>query len=200
MTVYLPYSSVLTGAAFLLYEFKQVTKLKNHGLTDQEIKQKVIDENIFQYEKMSSLKRGLPSILRRVNALDEKLRYLATEESIDATKVINLYAIMKTDRLFFEFMEEVIKMKLMMNDDTLEKRDLNIYFTEKAEKNAEMANWTEATTKKLKQVFIKILLDTGMLKDKHSGELKRLIIDEAIKSHLYQIGDKRYIQAMGDEM
>jgi len=194
----LEYSSVLTGASFMLYEFKQVIMLKEQGHSDQEIRQKVVTDNLFQYEKISSLKRGLPSILRRVNTLDETLRKLVIEESFEFGKFINLYAIMKTDRLFFEFMNEVIHEKLQANDYSFEKKDLNTYFTVKAEQDENIASWTEATVQKLKQVYVKILLETGLIKDKKSGELNRLIIDEQIKDHLTHIGDARYVRAMGE--
>lgn len=198
MTMELEYSSVLTGASFMLYEFKQVVKLKELGLSDQDIRQKVITENLFQYEKTSSLKRGLPSILRRANALDETLRKFVIEESVEFGKVINLYAIMKTDRLFFEFMMETITEKLHANDNTFDKKDLNSFFTVKAEQDGKIAGWTDATIRKLKQVYVKILLETGFLTDKQSGELNRIIIDEQIKNHLKHIGDAKYLRAMGE--
>lgn len=194
----LEYSSVLTGAAFMFFEFKQVTMLKDQGLSDQEIRKKVVEENLFQHAKKSSLQRGLPSILRRVKVLDSTLRKMVIEDSIEVGKVINLYAIMKTDRLFFEFMEEVVHEKLQLNNYNLEKKDLNTYFTVKVEQNVNIANWTEATIHKLKLVYLKILLDSGLLKDKKSGELSRFVIDEQVRNHLFLNGDGRFIRAMGE--
>lgn len=198
MTIELEYSSVLTGAGFMLYEVKQIVVLKEQGFSDTEIKQKVLEENVFQYEKMSSIKRAFPYILKRVNVLDETLLQLITKESLETAKIINLYAIMKSDRLFFEFMHEVIQEKLQKNDYLLEKKDVNSYFTAKAEQSDFIESWSETTIQKLKQVYKKILLETGMLKSLKTGELNRLIIDEQIKNHLSHIGDNRYVRAMGE--
>src|SRR5690606_19925266 len=123
MTSELEYSSVLTGAAFMFFEFKQVVMLKEQGLSDQEIRKKVVDENLFQHTKISSLQRGFPSILRRANVLDSTLRKMVIEDSMEVGKFINLYAVMKTDRLFYEFMEEVVYEKLRLNNNILEKKD-----------------------------------------------------------------------------
>ena len=194
----LEYSTSLTGAGFMLYEFKQVAKLKTEGHSDQEIRKKVITENLFEYKKISSLKRGLPSIIRRVNVLDEQLRKLVIEESIEIQKVINIVAIMKTDRLFFEFTDEVIKEKLQANDYYFERKDLNLFFAIKAEQDEAVASWSEATVQKLKQVHMKILTETGVLRDLKSGELNRLIIDEQLKDHFMQIGDAKYVHAIGE--
>jgi hypothetical protein len=182
----------------MLYEFKQLVALKVKHYSDKEIKEKVIKENIFQYEKISSLKRGIPYLLVRVNALDEALKEMVIEGSLEVIKIINLYSIMKTDRLFFEFMDEVIKEKIQSNNLVLEKKDLNAYFAEKAEQDEGIANWSESTIQKLKQVYKKILLETGMLKNKHTGEISRLIIDESFMHHLIEIGDARYLRAMGE--
>lgn len=198
MTLEFEYSSALTGAAFMLYEVKQVAQLVDQGLTEKEIRQKVLEENIFQYEKMSSIQRALPYIIKRVNLLDVELRKMLMEGSLETSKTINLYAIMKFDRLFFEFMQEVIYEKFQRNDYTLEKKDVNAFFTAKIEQSDIIASWSETTIGKLKQVFKKILLETGMLKNLRSGELNRIIIDDQVKSYLNQIGDAVYVKVMGE--
>ena len=182
----------------MFYEFKQVVSLKAAGASDKEIRTKVLEDNLFQHTKQSSIRRGLPSIIRRANVLDEILRRFVIEESFDVGKVINLYAIMKTDCLFFEFMDEVIAEKLKANDYSFEKKDINMYFTVKAEQDGNIAGWTETTIQKLKQVYKKILLETGLIKDKKSGELNQLLIDERVKAHLIHIGEKQYVRAMGE--
>lgn len=194
----LEYSAILTGAPFLFYEFRQVVSLKEQGLNDMEIKEKVLTENLFQYKLKSSLKRSLPSLLRRVNELDETLRKMVLEDAMGSGKIINLYAIMKTDRLFFEFMNEVIREKFEQNYERLEKKDINLYFVSKAEQDAGVASWSEQTINKLKQVFIKILFESGILKDKNTGEIHRPLMNEDLKQHLIDIGDIAYVQAMGE--
>lgn len=193
----LQYSSSLTGASFLLYELKQVIGLKIQGLNDKEIKQRVTEENLFQYKYESSIKRSLPSVLRRVNALDETLYQMVLEEPLETGKIINLYAIMKTDRLFFEFMDEVIREKYESNNLLIETKDLNLYFTVKAEQDKKVAGFTEKTIAKLKQVFYKVLFESGILKDKKTGELSRILMDDDTKEYIIRIGDGQFVKAMG---
>ena len=61
-----------------------------------------------------------------------------------------------------------------------------------------VAAWTEQTINKLKQVYVKYLHDSGLLKNKKTGELIRLLMDEQLKRHLIQIGDIAYVRAMGE--
>lgn len=198
MTMDLEYSSVLTGAGFMLYEVKQVAKLKQQGYSDKEIRYKVLEENIFQYEKLSSVKRAMPYILKRVDLLDELLMQLLIDEPYEVGKVVNLYAIMKFDRLFYEFMQEVVAEKLNNNDYYLDKVDVNVFFAAKMEQSVFMTSWSDTTVAKLKQVFKKILLNAGLLKDLKSNELNRLYIDERVKIHLNHLGEAKYLQAMGE--
>ncbi|WP_339179328.1 DUF1819 family protein [Paenibacillus sp. FSL R5-0701] len=198
MTIELGYSVTITGASFLFYELKQVVGLKILGLTESQIKKKVAEENLFQYQVKSSITRSLPSVLRRAGVLDEALCHMVLEHSLESGKIINLYAIMKTDRLFFEFMTEVIQEKFNADNYLLEKKDLNLYIASKAEQNAGVAAWTEQTITRLKQVYVKVIHDSGLLKDKKSGELSRPMMDEQLKQHLIQIGDIAYVRAMGE--
>lgn len=198
MTKELDYSATLTGASFLLYEFKQVLKLKRQGLSDDEIKKKVIEENVFEYKFTSSLKRIVPSVIRRANALDDQLQEWVLNSPLEEGKIINLYAIMKTDKLFFEFMNEVIREKLEANNYLLEKKDLNVFFITKAEQDEKMQKWTELTINKLKQVYMKLLYEAGLLKNKKTGEMNRLLLDESLKRYLSNIGDTAYLKAMGE--
>ncbi|MCM3128126.1 DUF1819 family protein [Paenibacillus sp. MER 78] len=198
MSTELEYSATLTGSSFLFFEFKQVVSLKVQGLNEQEIREKVLSENLFQYQVSASLKRSIPSVIRRTSILDNTLCQLVLEHSLESGKIINLYAIMKTDRLFYEFMNEVIREKLESNTYLLEKKDLNLYFNSKAEQDEGIAGWTEQTVTKLKNVIQRILLESGVLKDKKTGELSRIMMDEQLKQHLIQIGDIAYVRAMGE--
>ena len=194
----LEYSSSLNGASYLLFELKQVVKLQQLGLSQKDIRKKVVEENVFQFENKGRITRTLPSVMRRAKVVDPTLALLMMEGSIEMSKVINLYAIMKTDLLFYEFMDEVISEKLQNNDYLIEKKDINIFFTNKAEQSAKVASWSDINIEKLKRAFMQVLFESGILKERRGEELNRLIIDEELKNHLISIGDARYVRAMGE--
>lgn len=198
MTIELEYSSSLNGASFLLFELKQVAKLKRMDLTPEEIRRRVVEENLFQFEKKGRINRTLPSIMRRAEVIDSVLADLMVEGSIEISKVINLYAIMKTDLLFFEFMNEVISEKFRQNDYLIEKKDMNVFFTAKAEQSEKVASWSAINTEKLKRAYMQVLYESGILKERRGNELNRLIIDRQLSEHLIHIGDAQYVHAMGE--
>lgn len=189
------YSTSLTGAGFRFYEFKLVVSLIEEGLTDEEIRKKVFEENLFQ-QKASSTTRSFPYILKRARALDDQLRKFVLEESNQLAKQINFYAIMKTDLLFHEFMDEVIKNKLQNNDLIYERKDINIFFYEKAYGNEKLANWSESTLKRLKSSYNRLLLEIGYLTKLSSTDLIPVQMDDLLRDYLIKIGDKKYVEAM----
>ncbi|ACB59798.1 Protein of unkown function DUF1819 putative inner membrane [Exiguobacterium sibiricum 255-15] len=198
MTIELEYSSSMNGASYLLFELKQVVKLKQEGFSIEEIRSKVVDENLFQFENKGRIKRTLPSVMKRAHVIDSALAILMLEGSIEMSKVINLYAIMKTDLLFFEFMDEVISEKLRNGDYLIEKKDINLFFEAKLEQSEKISSWSDINIEKLKRAFMQVLFESGFLKSRQSKELGHIIIDEQIKEYLNRIGDVRYVRAMGE--
>lgn len=194
------YSGKLTGESFLLYELKIVAKLKKEGYTDKEIRKMVLEENLFQYKFTSSISRRLTPLMQRINLLDEKLIDRLIEDPLGDGIVINLYSIMKNDRLFFEFMNEVMKEKLKSNNEVLEKKDINIFIETKIEQNEDIASWSDSTVNKIKQVIKKILIEAKVVEDNKTGTVKKIIMSDWIKNYLSKLGEEKYILAMGERI
>ena len=194
------YSGKLTGESFLLYELKIVAKLKKEGYTDKEIRKMVLEENLFQYKFTSSISRRLTPLRQRINLLDEELIDRLIEDPLGDGIVINLYSIMKNDRLFFEFMNEVMKDKLKSNNEVLEKKDINIFIETKIEQNEDIASWSDSTVNKIKQVIKKILMEAKVVEDNKTGIVKKIIMSDWIKNYLIKSGEEKYILAMGERV
>ena len=194
------YSGKLTGESFLLYELRIVAKLKKEGYTDKEIRKMVLEENLFQYKFTSSISRRLTPLMQRINLLDEELIDRLIEDPIGDGIVINLYSIMKNDRLFFEFMNEVMKEKLKSNNEVLEKKDINIFIETKIEQNEDIASWSDSTVNKIKQVIKKILMEAKVVEDNKTGIVKKIIMSDWIKNYLIKSGEEKYILAMGERV
>lgn len=192
------YSAKLTGESFLLYELKVVSKLKKEGFSDKEIRKKVLEENLFQYKFKSSISRRLGPLIKRANSIDNNLLNMLLEDPLGYGVIINLYTIMKNDRLFFEFMNEVIREKIEYNYNFIEKKDINIFFTAKSEQSEVVSGWSDKTIAKLKQVILKILLEVGIIEDIKTGKINKPLIPIELKDYLLGIGEEKYIKAMGE--
>lgn len=122
------------------------------------------------------------------------------EDPLGEGLIVNLYAIMKNDRLVFEFMNEVVRERITTNDLYLEKKDINVFITGKKEQSEIVSKWSDETIAKIKQVIFRILSESGLLVDKKTGKLSRLIIRQEFKDYLVNIGDGDYLEAMGEDI
>lgn len=177
------YKANLTGAWFLFFEIKQVLKLLIAGVSEMEIRKRVFDDNLFQFKYESSIKRAYPSVISRAKHLNLNMQQLLIDGSVDDARLLNLLAIMKDDELFADFMLEIISEKYHSNILHLEKKDINMFFNQKAEQHPKMATWTFNTFQKLRSVYTKILVESGILQDVKSGKLNPI----HISSYLYSV-------------
>ena len=191
------YKSTIKSRPYLYKETKKASSLINKGLSVEEIKEKSLEDNIFQLESEARKKEVASIITARLKNLDEHIIYSIENSNIETSKVLVLYAILKTDRLFFEFINEVYKEKILLKDLFIRDKDFGVFFQNKREQSEKVASWSEYTFKKLKQVYIRILFESGLIANqKGDKEIIVPIIENEIKEYLYSIGDKVYINAV----
>lgn len=191
------YKSTIKSRPYLYKETKKASSLINKGLSVEEIKEKSLEDNIFQLESEARKKEVASIITARLKNLDEHIIYSIENSNIETSKVLVLYAILKTDRLFFEFINEVYKEKILLKDLFIRDKDFGVFFQNKREQSEKVASWSEYTFKKLKQVYIRILFESGLIANqKGDREIRVPIIENEIKEYLYSIGDKVYINAV----
>ena len=129
------YKSTIKSKPFFYKESKKAASLMIQGLNNVEIKNKSINENIFQVNTENRRKEIASTVLKRLSVLDDYMLQKIAEGSMETSKILVLISIMKTDRLFFEFMSEVFREKIILKDFYLNDADFNIYFERKKEQS-----------------------------------------------------------------
>lgn len=191
------YKSTIKSRPYLYKETKKASSLINRGLSVEEIKEKSLEDNIFQLESEARKKEVASIITARLKNLDEHIIYSIENSNVETSKILVLYAILKTDRLFYEFINEVYKEKILLKDLFIRDKDFGMFFQNKREQSEKVASWSEYTFKKLKQVYIRILFESGLIvNQKGDKEIRVPIIENEVKEYLYSIGDKVYINAV----
>jgi hypothetical protein len=154
------YNGGLTREQFLFYEIRIVASLMLQGLNRNEIIEKIKDENLFQFptERMISSIAG--ACFRRIDALEsDTLVYHLANSPAEVAKQINLYAMMKYNRIVWDFMTTVIGEKYRTQEFEFSKKDLNVFFFRLQEQNDSVASWSDGTIAKIKQVLTKSLVE-----------------------------------------
>lgn len=185
-----PYSAVITREQFLFYEVRTTAELLNEGLSSEEVIERIISENLFQYPTEKSLRRMANVCLKRLNSLedDSLVEAIATEPS-NVSKQICLYAMMKQYRLIWDFMITVIGEKYRSSDDTYGKIDLNSFFLRLQEQDDGVATWSDSTIVKLKQVITKTLVENEYLDNNRATKLNPVTINFILENSIRENGD-----------
>ena len=100
------------------------------ALSEEEIVQKVWEQNLFQYPTEKLLKNKVWACIRRLNALDDvpALTDILANGSASEAKLAALIAMMLKSALLAEFMVSVIGEKYRTLDPTLSRKDLSLFF------------------------------------------------------------------------
>ena len=191
------YSAGLMSQSFWFIEIKKIIKLISDGKSEDEIKKMCIEENLFGAAKEYRAKRMYGYIWNRTKRLDNTLMELFLDSDLATQKIINLIAILRSDRLFFEFVFEVYREKNIIGTQVLEDADANIFFKNKEIQSEDIAAWKDTTKRKLRQVYFNYLTDANLLTvvDK-KRTITPPILDIALERYLEACGDGAIIKAI----
>ena len=138
------YNGSLTREQFLFFEIRVVASLIAEGLNRDEILKMIQEENLFQFptERMISSIAG--TCFKRIDALEsETLVYQLANAPADVAKQINLYAMMRYNKVVWDFMTTVIAEKYRTQEFEFSKKDLNVFFFRLQEQNDTVASWSD---------------------------------------------------------
>lgn len=181
----------------MVYETNEVVQKYLEYKDWNKVRELVVDENIMQKQSLSSRKRVLIELKRRIESLTPyQLEYMKESSSADL-RTLTFLSILKTYRFIFEFMTEVISKKVLMFDYKILNSDYESFYESKKFGIHQLESITKNTEYKLKQVLFKILEEAGLIdttrnkniqKPHLSNEVCELIIKDNpiyLKAFLY---------------
>lgn len=191
------YSAGLVSQSFWFVEMKNIVKLLNEDKSAEEIKRLCIEENFFGAANEYRAKRMYGYIWSRAKKLDKTLIDLFLTSDLATQKIVNLLTVLRSDRLFFEFMFEVYREKNILGLRELEEADLNIFFKNKEIQSEDIANWADNTKRRLRSIYVNYLTDANLIT---IVDKKRMItppiLDTALERYLKDCGDGAIIKAI----
>lgn len=191
------YSAGMVSRPFWFIESKKVIELLKDNISYEEIRRRAVEENLFGVAKEYRAKEIFNTVTRRIQSLDPNFAGLFWSSGLTTQKALILLSVMKTDRLFFEFLYEVYRGKLLLGQTSIIDGDFNAFFNEKRSQSAKVAQWKEYTLWKLKNSYINFLSDAGMIKrDAKLIELTPPTLDDAVENYLKTNGMRPYLNAI----
>ena len=199
------YSAGLMSQSFWFVEFRHYLRYKKENISDDEIKRRITEENLFGAPNDYRAHRIGNYLSARASRLsqDEIMLFFACD--ITSQKLMNLICIMRQDRLLFEFINEVYREKVMLGAETIDLSDGRAFFTEKEKQDDTVAGWQDKTKSRLISTYLNFMTDAGLLSmsermpgNGKSGTRKVMIPlpDEALQHHLETTGELTILKAI----
>ena len=193
----LPYSAGLMSQSCWFIEFKKLVQLIADGKSEEEIKQDCLVNNLFGYAKEYRAKRVYGYLTNRAKMLDQPLINLFMSSDVQTQKLINLIAIIRGDRLFFEFLFEVYREKSILGHEILEDTDFNVYFRDKGNQSEVVDAWSESTKKHLRSNYSTCMMDAGLLRAEGKQRcITPPIVDTALMNYMKECGEEPLLRAI----
>ena len=191
------YSSGLVSESFWFIEFKKIIKLRNESKSWDDIKNLCLNNNLLGISKEYRARRIYGYLKNRVDVLDEGLMNIFINADLATQKIINIIAIAKKNRLFFEFLYEVYREKVLLGAIELTDSDINIFFKNKQEQDEDISKWTDVTLKRLRSTYMNFLTDAGFLTviDKQRS-ITPPILEISLENYLKDNGEKQMLKAI----
>ena len=191
------YSAGMVKLSFWFAEFRKVIELLSSGKTLREIKQMNVQENIFSAPTQARAIQIFNTVSTRVKGLDSSFYAVFAKSDISTQKFIALIAVMRTDSLFFDFVYEVYREKLILGIDELADSDVGIFFKNKQLQSEKVAKWTDYTLKRLGTCYKTMLMEAGLI-DQGTGTRKILkpILDKDLEECLKINGMETTLRAL----
>lgn len=196
MNVNCPYNGGLTAEQSLFYEIRIVSKMYLEGVSVDDAIEAVKADNLFQYPTERLVSRMTRACYKRMDALNnDHLRNEIAYAPVEIAKQINLYAMMRYNRLVYEFLVGVIGEKFRNQDFSFSRKDLNTFFSRLQEQNDYVAEWSDSTLSKIKQVLTKVLVETGYLDTFKSEKLNLVFLCSELEEGIRENNDSEALAA-----
>ena len=170
------YKGSLTREQFLFYEIRVAARLLSEGNTRQEATAKIVEDNLFQFPTERMISSIANTCYNRLDILNSSMLVdrIANGDAENA-KLINLYAMMRSNKIVWDFMVTVIGEKFRTQDFSIEVKDFNLFMMRLQEQNEDVASWSDKTIAKIKQVLKKSLAEAGYLDSTKSTTLNPVL-------------------------
>jgi len=155
------YKMSFTTGALLYHESVKAAELYVEVQDWATVKKRIIESNLFQARRESTLKRVCNEIISRLKLLSPELIQIISDGS--RQDQILWVAVCRRHNFIHDFAIEVIREKFLRMDYSFSELDYDVFFDTKTEWHDELNGLKDSTKKKLRQVVLKMLRDAEII-------------------------------------
>lgn len=176
------YKTTIIRSALWYNESKKTVKYMLSGLNKTEITQKATQENIYQVNTETRSKNIANTTFNRMSVYSEELLEEFLKTDIITSKVIVLISVMATDKLFYEYMNEVYREHKILDNKQLTNKAFDKFIEHKRVESEKISQWSQEVIRRMRSTYIKLLKEAGLIDQKNN--IKAIYIDYEIEKML----------------
>lgn len=178
------YSAGFTSEGWFQQEIEYTLDQLHKGFSRKEIRNKVIEDNVFLLRSESAISKRFQIVYRRAKTLYPTLSDYYFNGTNADQKVLLLYSFLKCYRYAYENFYELIVYRYQHKNGTLKVSDMSFYMEEKEQQSADIANWHIATKKKINSTLLLFYRESGMIElVENEYKVSPLHVSQALKQY-----------------
>lgn len=184
------YRTTIKNCPLFYQETKRINQLLLDGATQEEIMNKVVEQDFLQLSSLTQRKTVGNELVYRVTLIDKTMQEMIQQEDNQTSKTLVVYSIICADRLFQEFVREIYLDKLVTLHSELSKKEVIRFFERKAQTNEIVGKWKEYTYDRLASSFLQVLNEAGWINEikKSHYRIEKPFISTRARNYLKKEG------------
>ena len=192
------YSAGAVKFSLWFMEFRKAVQLLASGNSFEDIKKMSDEDNLFGASTPARAKMIYSTVTARIKKLDPGFYQLFLDSDLSTQKLFALTGSLAHDTLFFDFVYEVLREKMIVGTNIITDADIRIFFKDKVAQDEQVAKWTEQTLNRLGRSYKTHLFEAGLLDDSKGGAERKIlkpILDPVFKHWLEDFGYEQIAKA-----
>ena len=190
------YTSTITSSSLRLRESRIIAGLLLNGVSPEEWKREIKDNNVLQMGSPESVNRVSLLLRTRLESLGPGLWQMVRDgDRTLATQAVFAGAV-KESRLLGDFLDITVREQRLLYAEKLEPLLWNEFIAGCRGRDPEMPHWSDATIQKLRSAVFSMLAEAGYLKDTRTLQLQNVFVVPQLSAYLRQQGETYVLRCL----
>ena len=190
------YTATITTASLRLRESRIMADLLLQGVSADEWKKAVIEQNVLQMGSMVSARRIARLLRARLEPLGEGLWSMVRDGEKDLVIQATFAGAVKNSWLLGDFMDITIREQRALFAKRLEPRMWLDYIEGCRGRDPEMPAWSDSTVSRLRSAVFSMLAEAGYLGDTRDLSLQNVFLEPQLSAYLRDRNETYVLRCM----
>ena len=190
------YVGDLNGGSLLIAETRIIASVQLEKLSEEQWKQHIVEDNILQKKSAQTSLRFANVIRKRLNAMGDIYTQALLDVSDRAYVQLLLAGFIVQSPIIADFMRECLAEAKRTYKPAISAHAWADFIQDRIRVFPELADYSEATQKKMGSNVIKALVDTGYLNSSRQRQLQVVYLLPEVITTLSQINQEQLIAVM----